>query len=322
MKVYIPIVFLLTSLFITQLGISQSEVKIEQIPVGVFIPEQPNIESISTFQLLKSKLQRSLTVAGIGGQGGTNDLILYPIVNFVTEEITAGAPVMYIQNQDVSIFLSTWDGSKVFGSCALNLKGAGTSREKAFINAIKGLNVRDKNLQEMLKKSKKKMVKYFSENCDVFLAQASSLANQSKFGEAISLLHNYPSLNEECYFKSRNMASEIYQQMEQRACDNYLSKAKAAFANHQFDQATYFLMQIPPATSCETEVAALLAGLKTETEIIDERSWEFLNRVHSDAAMLESERISAIANVFSAILSEERNESVQDIIINKFDFDD
>lgn len=307
------------------ISLNAQETNIESIPVGVFIPQQQNIPSTGAAQLLESRLQQALTVAGIGGSDSNiNDFILYPIVNFVTEELTAGSPTMYIQNQDVTIFLSSHDGTKVYGSCNVNLKGAGISQEKAFLIGIRNLNPRNKELQNMLKEAKLKMLRYYEENCNVILAQAEALSSHKKYGEAISLLYHQPKLNNSCFFEGQSKIDSIYKKMEKNACADWLHKAETAIANHSFKDAAYYLMQIPPTSDCSSEVKAAIDKLENYHNYFDERQWTYLKQSYNDSVALEAQRIDAkvaIATAFAQILAAERNQNAQDIILNTFELD-
>ena len=94
----------------------------------------------------------------MGGGQVNPRFIITANVNIGTKDIISGPPQMIAQNLDVTLFVGDAMTNTIFSSTTLNLKGVGTNENKAFIEAFKTINTKNKEVLTFLEEGKKKII--------------------------------------------------------------------------------------------------------------------------------------------------------------------
>jgi hypothetical protein len=203
-----------------------------RIILNTHLSDKINIPAESK-ELLKTKLSQIASNNGMGGSQANPRFIITANVNVGTKDIIAGPPQMIAQNVDVTFFIGDALTNTVFANTTLSLKGVGTNENKAFIEAIKTINPKNKDIAVFIEEGKNKIISYYSTNCDFIIKDAQTLVKQEKYDEAIYQLSLVPEVCQECYFKCLDTLSSIYQQKMDADCKTKLNEAKVTWTANQ-----------------------------------------------------------------------------------------
>ena len=221
-------VLILTFVAIT----SNAQVKLDdfgRIVLNTYLPDNIAMPSEAK-NLLITKLNQITSNNGMGGSQANPRFIITANVNVGTKDIIAGPPQMIAQNIDITLFIGDAITNSIFSNTTLSLKGVGINENKAFIDALKTINPKNKEVLAFLEAGKTNIINYYSTNCDFILKEASTLSDQFKFKEAIYQLMMVPNVCKECYFKAKDAATIIFNKKIESDCTEKLKEAKLIWA--------------------------------------------------------------------------------------------
>src|SRR5690606_9580021 len=107
----------------------------------------------------------------------------------------------------------------------MTINGVGNSETKAFISALRTIDLRNIVFQEFVLNSKYHILRNYRSRCDLIIKQARMLENQNQFDDAIYSLMSIPEASS-CYTKGLEVVNEIYNQKVERECKIKLQEAK------------------------------------------------------------------------------------------------
>jgi hypothetical protein len=251
--------------------------------------------------MLLTKLNQITTMNGIGGSEANPQFIITAAVNIGTKDIIAGPPQMIAQNIDITLFVGDAISNTVYANVSLSIKGVGTNENKAFIEAIKTINPQNKEILLFLEEGKKKVLNYYSTQCDFIIKNAQTLAKQAKYDEAIYQLAIVPNVCKECYFKCSDTITNIYQQKIDADCKAKLSKAKTIWAGQQnisnAENVLNILSDINYNAACFSEVNLLTKEINKKMIADDKARLELALKKYNDKIDLEKKQIDAYKEV-------------------------
>ncbi len=261
---------------------------------------------------LEIKLKQIASKYGMAGTAANPRFILTASVSITTKDIVAGPPQMIAQNMDITLFVGDAIENKVYANITITSKGVGTNENKAFIDAIKQINVQSKDLKAFLEEAKTKIVSYYATQCDLIINKAEALKGQESYNEALYNLALVPDICKDCYFKCLNEMSIVYDLKINSDGKKLLDKAITTWAANSnqegANEATEFIKQINPKAKCITEASKLLKSINSKL-IIDEKERlrkeeEYEKRQQiidaenaKQQAVLEKERINAYRQI-------------------------
>ena len=249
-----------------------------RIVLNTYLPENINLSAEAKSQLL-SKLNQITSSNGMGGSQANPRFIITANVNIGTKDIIAGPPQMIAQNIDLTLFIGDAITNIVFSNTTLSLKGVGTNENKAFIEAIKNVNPQNKDVASFIEEGKSKIISYYSSQCDFILKQATTLADQFKFEEAIYQLMMVPETCKECYFKSKDAATVIFNKKIDSDCTEKLKQAKLLWSSEPnsngASKTAAILTSIIPSDNCKSEISKLTNEVKKKLQDDEKRKYDF-----------------------------------------------
>lgn len=282
-----------------------------RIALNPFVSEQAKLPSEAKSQL-EIKLKQIATNYGMAGSVANPRFIITANISITTKDIVAGPPQKIAQNMDITIFIGDAIENKIFANIVISISGVGTNENKAFIDAIKQINTKNKKIETFLEEAKTKIVAYYSTQCDFINQKAIALKQQEKYSEAIYTLAQIPEVCKECYFKALNEMAVIYDLKINADGKARLSEAKAIWSanpnNEGAQKAINLIMQIKPQAKCYTEASALLTTMNTKIiadekerlrkqEEYDKRQQEINAENNKQQAEIEKQRINAYREV-------------------------
>jgi hypothetical protein len=260
---------------------SNAQVKLDdfgRIVLNTYLPDKIAIPTEAK-NLLLTKLNQITSNNGMGGSQANPRFIITANVNVGTKGIIAGPPQMIAQNLDVTLFIGDAVTNTIFSNTTLNLKGVGTNENKAFIDALKTINPKNKEVLAFLEEGKTKIINYYGTNCDFIIKDAQTFVKQEKYDEAIYQLSLVPDVCQECYFKCLDTLSSIYQKKIDADCNTKLKDAKVIWTANQTpegaEKAGDILSTINPMSSCQTDVDVLIKSIDSKLKADEKARWQF-----------------------------------------------
>jgi len=276
---------------------SSAQVKLDdfgRIILNTYLPKDMAVSSEAK-NLLITKLNQITSNNGMGGSQVNPRFIITANVNVGTKDIVAGPPQMIAQNVDVTLFIGDALTNVIFSNVTLSLKGVGTNENKAFIEAFKTINPKNKEVVAFLEEGKKKIINYYATQCDFIIKDAQTLVKQEKYDEAIYQLALVPEVCQECYFKCLDTLSSIYQQKIDADCKIKLNEAKVTWTAAQnpngAEKAGNILSTINPMASCQNDVTAFIKTIDAKLKADEKARWEFKMKQYADKIVAQKEQV-------------------------------
>jgi hypothetical protein len=276
---------------------SQAQVKLDdfgRIVLNTYLPEnialQPEVKA-----LLITKLNQITSNNGMGGSQANPRFIITANVNVGTKDIIAGPPQLIAQNLDITLFVGDALTNTIFSNVTLSLKGVGTNENKAFINALKTMNPKNKMVLAFLEEGKKKIIDYYVTQCDFIIKDAQTLVKQEKYDAAIYKLTLVPEVCQECYFKCLDTITNIYQQKIDADCKIKFNEAKVLWAAERnptgAEKAASILSTINPMASCQADVTIFIKTIDAKLKESEKVRWRFKMKQYKDKVTAQKEQV-------------------------------
>jgi hypothetical protein len=292
---------MLKSLLFLQLFIfsyfCQSQEEVGKISLSLVMPEA--LEKVDYAQLskLETKINTLTSNYGIGSSGYNNNFIIYPkFAIYDVSVIEGGMQNITVVTIDFSLFICQSDNNLIFSSITKTLKGSGRDEYSAVNNAIQLIPAKDGDFELFINSGKQKINKYYEDNCDRILSNATSLSKSVNYEEALGILMQVPR-EVPCYEKIKEKSLEIYMLYLNKKCKSQLSEGDALIANQNYDQALNVLLQIDPISDCFNEAQNRIKSIenKITEQKKDERELEI--KKYENEVELEKKRIEAIKEI-------------------------
>lgn len=273
-----------------------------RIVLNTYISEKTNLPEEAK-KALETKLSQIATANGMGGSAANPRFIITAAVNAGTKDIIAGPPQMIAQNLEVTLFTGDAVDNKKFSSVVLNVKGVGTNENKAFIEAFRNINPKNKEITAFLEEGKNRIVSFYTTQCDFIIKDANTQAAQFKFDEAIYALMAVPEVCKNCYFKSKDAAAAIFNKKIESDCTEKVKQAKLAWAAEPTAggamKAATVMTTIIPSGNCKAEINKLSAEIKNKLQEDQKKKYDFdmlemQKRYDTEQKRLDAEREIAV----------------------------
>jgi hypothetical protein len=316
-KIYTILVVLITVFS------SSAQVKLDdfgRIILNTYLPENLALPTEAK-NLLNTKLNQITSNNGMGGSQINPRFIITANVNVGTKDIIAGPPQLVAQNLDITLFIGDALTNTIFSNVTFSLKGVGTNENKAFIEAFKTLNPKNKELLSFLEEGKSKIINYYASNCDFIVKDAETLVKLGKFDEAIYKLSLIPEVSQNCYFTGLDRMASIYQQKIDADCKVKFNEAKISWTASQTpagaEKAGDILSTINPMAACQTEVSDFVKTIDAKLKADEKAKWQFKMNQYADkiASQKEAVRIAEEKGKRDDIYRE--NQSQRDAVLQE-----
>lgn len=287
------------SIFLSAFLMNAQEKNID-IAIAPYIDAQKSNLPIEAEQYMLNKLTSIVTQNGVS-KGINSDIIITANTNVLNKEITPTAPAQYVLEIMVTLYIGNAMDGNLYNSAQITLNGVGQSETKAYINAIKNLNSNSKIIEKLIADSKSKIIKYYTEHCDMILAEASRLEKTDQYEAALYKLMSIPQACTTCYLKANSKSEAIYKKYIDFDCKIKLNQAKQIWnaspnENGAMD-ATTILMQINPNATCFNEIKSFGNEISKKMNENDKREW---NVYYEKEVGLQKDYIQAIKEIGKA----------------------
>jgi len=251
----------------------------------------------SSEDYLLTRLSQMLTAEGITSDPLQGQFFISAKFNHITEDITPGPPAQTALHTYLTLYMGDLASETVYATSTLELRGVGTSTQRAFINAMRALNAKNANIASFIERGKSKIIDYFNKNYRSIIAKAKRAAEKNDLEQAMWHLVSIP----ECcigYNEAYALEQKYFQTYIDRVGTKLYSAALAAWSAHPdqtgAEEAFALLIQIDPESAAYPKAVALASEMKAS--IKSDRDFELREKYH-DSIDIEKNRIDAIRQV-------------------------
>ena len=311
-------------LFLTFVAINtNAQVKLDdfgRVVLNTYLPDNIAIPPEAK-NLILTKITQITSNNGMGGSQANPRFVITANVNVGTKDIIAGPPQMISQNIDITFFVGDAVTNTIFSNITLSLKGVGTNENKAFIDALKTINPKNKELLAFLEEGKMKIINYYSTNCDLIIKDAQTLVKQEKYDEAIYQLSLVPDVCKDCYFQCLDTLTQIYQQKIDADCKVKFNEAKVTWTAAQTpngaEKAGVILSAINPMANCHKDVTAFIKVIDAKLKADEKARWQFKMKQYADKIVMQKEQLRIAEEKGKRDDTYRENQSQRDVILQE-----
>ena len=265
-----------------------------RIVLNTYIPLKSNISTEARTQL-ESKLTQIATAYGMGGSDANPRFIITAKVNVLTKDVISGPPQMIAQNLDITVYIGDGMDNILFSSSTISVKGVGTNENKAYIDAIKKLNPKSRELETCINEGKQKIIDYYSTNCNFLIKEAMIMCNKGEYDAAMAKLAAVPQVCGECYYACLDTLQYIFQQKIDKECLVKMREAKARWMAGQdkaaADEVGDIISGISPFSTCEPDVSDLMSKIEGKLKADEKAAWDFKVKKYTENQKQKKEAI-------------------------------
>lgn len=246
--------------------------------------------------LVKNKLIQAVTQSGLGGSSFDQRFIITANIVEVSKEITPTAPPMVALGLSATLYIGDVATGNLFSSYPLSMvNGVGTNETKAYMSAIKAINMQTPEVKNFIEKGKTRIIEYYNSQIDFIIADAMALTNQEKFDDAISILFTVPEVCKEAYIKAMDAVADVYQRKIDKEGAVLLNTARQVWNADQSysgaDEAASYLSKVHPLSSSFTGACELSDNIAKRIKEIDTREWNFHMKQYDDGQKVLNKQI-------------------------------
>lgn len=254
---------------------------------------------------LGNKLSQIATQNGFGSVSG--EFVLTANTLVVDKQMTATAPVRFVVELEVSLYVLNVLEGTVIDEMSVVVKGIDTQDHKAIIQAINQIKPKSSEIRRFMEECRVKLIEYYNTRIPTLLAKANSLAERFQYEEALMVLSAIPEMVDQYPTVADQMVA-ICTKMLDREATIAIQEAKSKIAQKDYEAALDALAAVDPASTKSKEAFDLIESIKKsidEKEAAEmaeklqryEDSKEAALRAYDDKVALEKMRIEAARKV-------------------------
>lgn len=179
--------------------------------------------------ILETRLEAVLAVTGTVAAPDYGQFFLMTKCVDLYKETVEGTPSQVAVHAELTIAVADIEGGTIFATKTFDLRGVGSTEQRAYINSIKSLSARNQSFVNLIDEAKSHTITYFNNNYKSFLKKAEKAASLRDFEQALY----YSTLIPTCstgYNEAIVATKKYYQEYVDEEGAKLLRDAKAAFA--------------------------------------------------------------------------------------------
>lgn len=141
-------------------------------------PEQVN-------SMLMTQLEQALHAAGLSAGDDYGQFYMSGRFTDAYKELLPGPPKQWVVTTHLTLYVADLGSSKSFASKTFELRGVGTSEQRAYMNALRQLSRQTGGLRAFVKDAESRTVAYFDRNYKAYLAKAQTAAAKGDYKQAL-----------------------------------------------------------------------------------------------------------------------------------------
>lgn len=262
--------------------------------ISVVLPETSELPTPAV-QQLKTKMTQLLTENGVSSEDPANRFVISARVDVTSKDIVASTPQRVSEKINLTLMTGDIVDNKLFETITLPLIGIGTNETKAYIYAINQVKPQNASLATFLKKSKQKIVDYYTVRCPQIIKQARLSASNKDYDSAIYQLMQIPDICD-CADQAHELMIKLVIQRNNEEASKILNDARAHWAASPNAQGANEVAQIladaPQSSSVQPKIDTLLAEIGKKLRDDERREWNFKMKEYNDALEREKREFS------------------------------
>lgn len=270
------------------------------IEITAFVDSNNNNIPAEAQQIALNALTNVIIKNGVS-KGINSDFILTANTIILEKVIVPTAPSQVALDLSVNLYIGNIKDGNLYESTQVTLKGIGQNETKAYIDAIKKLNQNNKTLENLVVKAKSKIIQYYTQKCDIIIAEANKLEKTENFEGALYKLMSIPQECTNCYSKASLKSEIVYKKAIDFDAKVKLNQARQTWNANPNEsgakEATEILMQINPNASNFKEVKILGSEISKKLNENDKRNWQLY---YEKEVGLEKDYINAAKEIGKA----------------------
>lgn len=263
-------------------------------------------------RMLDSKLTQIVTKCGLASDSPIPRFVITADTQLIAKEVTATAPVMTVVEVATTVYVGDAETGQLFGTYAYApAKGVGTNETKAYLDALKKINVNDQGVIRFVEDSKVKILEFYNSQIDIIIAEAQTLMSSQKYDDAMTLLSTVPDVCKDAYAKAMTMITKIYQAKIDNEGQALYNEAYALWTTSKTADSALavveLIAQINPLSAAAVQGRNLVKdienhhnGIEARRREIEARNWEFQQQQYLDAQAAGAEQRAFDYDVFMA----------------------
>ena len=186
--------------------------------IRVMYPSNDKISDEAS-SVLYNRLNQAVTLNGIGSTDNSNKFLLVPSVTVLSIEPTTTAPINYVAEVEVAMFVVDNSKKLLMSQETIVKKGVADNERKAVVEAMKSIKARDPKLKKMITIGKDRIIEYYNTECETVVKTINAYIDCGMYEEALSELNAIPQIdgNTGCYDNTLNILSRISQEQQNSA---------------------------------------------------------------------------------------------------------
>lgn len=277
------------------------------MPLRVIIPSQVEALDETSANMIANKLRQIVTQNGIVGGSSASPFAITANVDVLTKEILPSGKYIYVLN--VNLYIVDTSDKKIYSSTAVEVRCAGNSQTKAYVDGIRRLSANNNNIRALIQDGRKKILDYYDANYKNIIKRSQVAASMHNYEEALYNLMAVPECSKG-YDAAMSEAINVYKQYVNRICDINLTKARTAWMSgytiENAEEAASYLEEIYPDAKCYGDAQELVKEIKDH---MGER-WKFSLKQWDDMVSIEKQRMVYAREIAMAFANNQPNQVV------------
>lgn len=269
------------------------------ISVTPYVAENSGVP-MSAEKVLETKLTNLITSAGMHASPNQAFILTAHIV-VLSEDVTVSAPAQYTYTLGINLYFGDGMNGNLYSSADFETKGVGTSKDKAYLMALKSLNPRDPKLKAMLKEGENRVIQYYLSQGPSIIMEAQNLANRQQYDQAFFLLDQIPSACPDLFAQATAIKLNIYNKQLSEEGATALAEARSIWNAGQdraaADKAGRILARINPQSPAYNEAQKFASQIAERIKALDQREWNFTLQQQKDETEVRKQSLRAAKEI-------------------------
>ena len=282
------------------------------VKLNILVPKVEKDFPLTAAQTLTKKLLQVTAANGIAGYGGDPAFVLATIANPVKEGITNTIPKKNFVNYSLTFYVANIHSGDVFGALEQEVMGVGDSKELAIINAMESVN-NNAAIAQLLRESAQKIVSWFEEQSDTFVAEVKHYMRNGAYDKAYGLLASVPEAATSCFKFAQENMNTVHEMYLSQLSNSYYQRMKDAIAaaNGEYNPEVGACMyMIPENSPVYKDAVALFDKYVASVEEVGNAKRAHEIYLAEEAVAIEKLQIEAEIQAQSAIMKDMEKESI------------
>lgn len=284
------------------ISITSAIVQAQNCDIPIRVISSPQVENIpeTTLEMLNSRLATAVTADGISSSVPYGQFFITAKFNHITEDVVPGPPKQFAVHSYLTLLIGDIEGKQIYCSKTFELRGVGTSTQRALSNSLQPISAQNSNFEDFLNVGRNKIINYYNTNFSTILAKANKAASLRHYDEALYYACSIP----ECcngFSQASDDIVKIFQSYIDNDSQMLYQKAYAAWSkspNYEGAQvASLYISLIDPSSSVHSKAQQLADDIKktVRNDFVFDKQTKYKDSISLQKAYIDAARQIGIA---------------------------